>query len=273
MVSQKDKADMFHGLHHNDVPFIMPNPWDAGSARMLTDMGFKALATTSAGFAFTLGRQEGSLTRDEVMAHSRMLTAAVDVPVSADLEDCYAVDLDGIQATIQCAADAGLVGGSIEDANRSDIDPIYAFDEAVDRVQAAAEAAQALPFNFTLTARAENYLFGRPDLDSTIKRLQAFQDAGADVLFAPGLPGEEEIRAIISSVDRPVNVLVRSGKTTLADLTEWGASRISIGSALYRRAFRAAVIGAEEMRSSGTFTFTQDTMDFDSLNDLFGNKG
>lgn len=271
MVSQRDKAEAFAALHRRAAPFIIPNPWDIGSARMLAAKGFQALATTSAGFVFSVGRQEGTLGRDEVMAHARAIVDACPLPVSADLEDGYAPDADGVGRTILAAAEAGLVGGSIEDAKIATDDPVYDVGEAVDRVRAAVEAARSLPFTFTLTARAENYLYGRPDLDDTIARLQAYQEAGADVLYAPGLTTRAQIAAVTTSVDRPVNVVVGLPGTQfpVADLADLGVKRISVGSALFRTAFSVAVAAADEMASSGTFTFAADAMTFDQVNAMF----
>ena len=271
MVSQQDKAEAFAALHRRATPFIIPNPWDVGCARMLVAKGFQALATTSAGFVFSVGRQEGTLDRDEVIAHARAITQACPVPVSADLEDGYARDADGVGQTILAAAEAGLVGGSIEDARIADAEPLYDFSEAVDRVRAAVEAARTLPFKFMLTARAENYLYGRPDLEDTIARLQAFQEAGADVLYAPGLTTREQVAAVTTSVDRPVNVVVGLPGTqfTVAELADMGVARISVGSALFRKAFGAAVMAADEMATSGTFGFAADAMGFGEINAMF----
>ncbi len=271
-MTQSEKADAFARLHAGPGPFIIPNPWDRGTARMLIGQGFPALATTSAGFVFSLGRQEGTLTRDEVMAHARDIVGCGPVPVSADLEDGYAADPAGVGETIRLAAEAGLVGGSIEDAKIADAEPIYDLGEAVDRLCAAVEAAAALPFDFTLTARAENFLYGRPDLDDTIRRLQAYQEAGADVLYAPGLTTREQIAAVTGSVDLPVNVVVGLPGTqfTVAELAELGVRRISVGSALFRKAFGTAVAAAREMAESGSFTFAADAMGFGEINGMFG---
>lgn len=273
MADQPEKADAFIRLHRNPEPFIIPNPWDVGSARMLVAAGFQALATTSAGFVFSLGRPEGTLDRDEVMAHARTIVDCCPAPVSADLEDCYAPDATGVGETIRLAAGVGLVGGSIEDA-RIAAQPIYEFAEAVDRVRAAVEAAQALPFKFMLTARAENFLYGRPDIKDTIRRLQAYQEAGADVLYAPGLKTRDDIAAVTSSVDLPVNVVVGLPGTqfTVAELGTLGVRRISVGSALFRKAFGTAVAAAREMASAGTFAFASDAMAFADINAMFADK-
>ena len=274
MTDQQERAATFARLHQGPEPFIIPNPWDQGSARMLIGMGFPALATTSAGFVFSLGRQEGTLTRDEVMAHSRDIVACGPVPVSADLEDGYTADAAGVGETIRRAAEAGLVGGSIEDAKIATAEPIYELAEAVDRLRAAVEAAAALPFKFTVTGRAENFLYGRPDIGDTIRRLQAYQEAGADVLYAPGLKSREHIAAVISAVDRPVNVVVGLPGTqfSVAELAELGVRRISIGSALFRKAFGTAVAAAREMAESGTFDFASDAMGFAEINDMFAKQ-
>lgn len=269
MKTQIDKAEAFQALHHQPEPFIMPNPWDAGSAKMLASSRFSALATTSAGFAFTQGRSEGVQGRNDVMAHAREIVDATELPVSADLENMYADDLSGIVETLRAAADAGLVGGSIEDADLTSEDPIYGIEEAIDRVRAAAEAARSLPFKFMLTARAENFLYGRSDLNDTIRRLQAYQEAGADVLYAPGLSTSEDIAAVTSSVDLPVNVLAKA-HLTFDDFAELGVKRISVGSSLFCRAFGVAVDAAREMANGGTFGFTGDAMTYGEINAMFG---
>ncbi len=272
MISQQEKAAAFEALHARAEPFIIPNPWDLGSARMLVGQGFEALATTSAGFVFSQGRPEGTLGRDDVLAHVRELCAACPVPISADLEDGYGEDPEGVAETIRRAADAGLVGGSVEDAKIATASPIYEFGEAVERVRAAVEAARSLPFKFMLTARSENFLYGRPDLDDTIKRLQAFQEAGADVLYAPGLTRLDQIAAVTASVDRPVNVVVGLPNTqfSVAELAKAGVRRISVGSALFRKAFGMAVAAAQEMKTAGTFTFAADAMSFGEINGMLG---
>lgn len=271
MTNQHETAASFKALHEASTPFIIPNPWDAGSAKYLAARGFKALATTSAGLVFSRARTEGALSRDEVLENAQLIVETSGLPVNADLEDCYARDLDGVADTIRLAAQAGLVGGSIEDARQGVADPLYGFEEALDRVRAAVEGARSLPFPFMLTARCENYLFGKPDLADTIKRLQAFQDAGADVLYAPGLTRLDDVRSLVSSVDRPVNVVVGLPGTqfSLADLANAGVQRISIGSALFRAAFTAVVAAADEMLDHGTFSFAGNATSFGSLNELF----
>lgn len=265
--TQAERAEAFRALHQRGQAFIIPNPWDIGTARLLAHLGFEALATTSAGFAFSLGQADNTLTREQMMAHLRPMATATDLPVSADLENGFG-DSPGIVAeTIRLAAQTGVVGGSIEDATGRSEDPIYAYDLAKDRVRAAAEAAATCSFPFTLTARCENYLMGNPDLAETIKRLQAYQDAGAHVLYAPGLSTHDEIAAVVRSVDRPVNVVMglKGASLSLEELSALGVRRISVGSALSRAALAAVLRGASEMRNHGTFTFAEDAL---SIKDL-----
>ena len=261
MRTQAEKAFAFQSLHTRPGAFVIPNPWDAGSARILAGLGFEALATTSAGLAFALGRADGAgkVSRAEALDNVRRIAAATDLPVSADLENCYAHEAEAAAQTIRLAADAGAVGCSIEDATGNAGDPIYNFDQAVARAAAAVRVARSLPFPFTLTARAENFLHGRRDLDDTIRRLQAFEAAGADVLYAPGLKTLEEIRAVTSSVKRPVNVLVSDGNAdlTVDQLSAAGVKRVSVGGALARAALGAFMRGAQEIKSRGTFTYTK----------------
>ncbi|MDQ3956664.1 MAG: isocitrate lyase/phosphoenolpyruvate mutase family protein [Actinomycetota bacterium] len=243
----EQKAAAFVGLHQGDT-FIIPNPWDAGSARVLETLGFKALATTSSGFAFTLGRRDGETSLQEVAEHVRQLNEATTLPISVDLENGYGPDPPHASEAITRIAEAGAVGGSIED-----YDPdsgLYDLDHAVERVAAAAEAAKQLSFPFTLTARAENHIRGRADLDDTIARLQAYEGAGADVLFAPGLTTAEEIRGVCTSVTKPVNVLARPGLST-GEIAEAGARRISVGGALTWVAVRAMAEAAAKLRDEG----------------------
>jgi 2-methylisocitrate lyase-like PEP mutase family enzyme len=247
-MSQEQKAAEFRALHERE-PFVIPNPWDAGSAKVLAALGFKALATTSSGFAFTLGRTDGSVSLDEVAVHVRALDAATALPVSVDLENGYGPEPEDAARAITRAAEAGAVGGSIED-----YDPagrIYERDQAVERVAAAAEAAGRLGFPFTLTARAENHIRGNPDIEDTIGRLQAYERAGADVLYAPGLRSGEEIRAVCGAVTKPVNVLARPGMS-LGAIVEAGAQRISVGGGLAWAAVNGLVAAAEELRD-GSF--------------------
>lgn len=265
------KGQAFFDMHHAAAPFIIPNPWDVGSARMLEQKGFQALATSSAGFVFSLGRREGTLSLDDVLAHCRSLAASVAIPISADLEDGYGETLDEVRQTYFRAGETGLVGGSIEDAAIAATEPLYDFAEAVARVEAAVDAVRSLPFKFTLTARAENYLYGNPDLQDTIKRLQAFQGAGADVLYAPGLKSLDDVKAVTSSVDLPVNVVVGLPGTqfTVAELAEAGVKRISVGSGLFRAAFTTAMQAADEMLHDGSFTFAATAKGFGEINGLF----
>jgi 2-methylisocitrate lyase-like PEP mutase family enzyme len=268
--TQSDKATAFRNLHRRKGAFIIPNPWDAGTARLLAHLGFEALATTSAGFAFSRGRPDGAVSRDETLDHALTIVDATDLPVSADLEGGFADAPKAVGETIRLAAAAGLVGGSIEDATGRKDDPIYAFPLAVERVRAAAEMAHGLPFPFTLTARSENFLCGRPDLADTIRRLQAFQDAGADVLYAPGIKNREEIAAVVKSVDRPINVLAGiPGALSLTELAELGVKRISVGGALARAALGAVLTAAREMREHGTFTFADAATPFGEINAIF----
>ena len=259
MVTQIERAERFKALHAREGAFVIPNPWDPGSARLLAGLGFEALATTSAGFANSLGRLDGHVTLNEMIEHCRSLCAATDLPVSADLENCYADDPAKAAATILLAAQAGLVGGSIEDYSGNPANPIYEFELAVERVHAAAEAARSLDFPFTLTARAENLLRGRHDLDDTIRRLQAFEAAGADVLYAPALTTLDEVRLLTSALSKPVNVLAPPLKgVTVAQLADAGAKRISIGGALARAAITALLRAGMEMRDQGSFGWTSD---------------
>ena len=271
MVTQAEKGLAFRALHQRSYAFIIPNPWDIGSARLLAGFGFEALATTSAGYAFSLGRRDNAVTREETIAHAAAIAAATDLPVSVDLENGFGDAPETCAETIRLAAAAGAVGGSIEDASNRAGDPIYELSQAVERLHAAAEAARALPFTFTLTARAENYLHGRPDLDDTIQRLQAYRKAGANVLFAPGLTDKEDLAAVVAAVAAPVNFLagLQGVALTLADLSALGVKRISVGSALTRAAFGAFLRAAEEMREYGTFKFADEAISFADLSGKF----
>ncbi|MNJ33728.1 Methylisocitrate lyase [compost metagenome] len=268
------RAEAFKALHERDRAFVIPNPWDAGSAKLLASLGFEALATTSAGLAFSLGRPdaEGAMTLDETLVNARAIVDATALPVAADLENGFSDDPKGCAEAILLGAQAGLVGGSIEDASGNPDEPIYSFHHAVERVEAAVAAARSLDFPFMLCARAENLLHGRMDLDDTIARLQAFAEAGADVLYAPGLRTADEIRAVVQAVaPKPVNVLmgmkgVQLGVNQLQDL---GVRRISVGSSLMRAAYGAFYRGAEEILGQGTFTYGEQAMPFDQLNQLF----
>lgn len=272
MRTQTEKGIVFRALHERDSAFIIPNPWDVGTARLLAHLGFEALATTSAGYAFSIGQRDNTVGRDKMIAHVRDIVAATDLPVSADLENGFGDDPETAAETIRLGAAAGLVGGSIEDSSPRRDDPIYELERAAERVRAAAELAHSLPFSFTLTARAENYLFGRRDLNDTIKRLQAYQEAGADVLYAPGLASKDDIAAVVSSLDRPVNVLMGLAgvRLNLAELSEIGVKRVSVGSVLSRVALSAFIRAAEEMRDHGTFTFGDDIVSFRDISAIFG---
>jgi 2-methylisocitrate lyase-like PEP mutase family enzyme len=259
MVTQREKAERFRALHEREGAFIIPNPWDAGSARLLAGLGFEALAMTSSGFANSLGRLDGQVSRDEVMEHCRSLSAATDLPVNADLENCFAEDPAEAAVTILLAAQAGVVGGSIEDYSGNPSNPIYEFKLAVERVHAAAEAARLLDFPFILTARAENLLHVKHDLDDTIRRLQAFEAAGADVLYAPGLTTLDEVRLVTGALSKPLNVLAPLLKgVTVAQLADAGAKRISTGGALARAAITALLQAGAEMLEHGVFVWTSD---------------
>jgi 2-methylisocitrate lyase-like PEP mutase family enzyme len=249
------KAAGFLAMHREATPLLMPNAWDAGSAKVLASLGFRAIATTSSGFAATLGRFDGGVGRDELLAHTTAMVSAVDVPVSADLENCFADDPGGVAETIALAAATGLAGGSVEDFTGNRDAPIYDRGLAVERVAAAAEAAHAAPGGFVLSARAENLLHGRLDLDDTIARLQAYQSAGADVLFAPGLRSLHDIRAIVEAVDLPVNVLAWPDGPTVAELADAGVARVSVGGALAFASFGALVAAARELLDEGTYGF------------------
>jgi 2-methylisocitrate lyase-like PEP mutase family enzyme len=248
--TRQEKGAAFRALHEGE-PFVIPNPWDAGSAKVLAALGFKALASTSSGFAFTLGRPDGAATLDEVVQHAGVLDQATELPVSMDLENGYGPAAEDAGLAITRAAGAGAVGGSIEDYDREE--GLYTLDRAVERVAAAAEAARGLDFPFTLTARAENHIRGNPDLDDTIARLQAYERAGAAVLYAPGLRSGDEIRAVCEAVGRPVNVLAHRG-LSLAEIVEAGGRRISVGGALTWVAVGAFAAAAEQIRDHGDFS-------------------
>jgi 2-methylisocitrate lyase-like PEP mutase family enzyme len=255
MTTQADRAQRFLALHRAGEPLLMPNPWDLGSARLLASLGFEALATTSSGFAATLGRNDGAVSRDEAIVHAAVIVAATDLPVSADLENGFADAPAGVAETMRMSIEVGLAGASVEDFTGRADDPIYDIGLAAERIAAAAEAAHAGPGRLVLTARAENYLHGRPDLADTIARLQAFQEAGADVLYAPGLRTLEDISQVIREVDRPVNVLVLEGMPPVAELAQAGVSRISVGGAFAFAALGAVVSAAAELREQGTYGF------------------
>jgi 2-methylisocitrate lyase-like PEP mutase family enzyme len=272
--AQATRGEKFRLLHERAEIFAIPNPWDAGSARMLALLGFDALATTSAGFAFSVGKPdaEGAVDRHDTLAHVRAIVDATSLPVSADLENGFGDDPETCAETIRLAADAGLVGGSIEDATGRADDPIYPFDLSLERVAAAVRAARGLPFPFMLTARAENLINGRPDLKDTIRRLEAFAAAGADVLYAPGLRTRDDIAAVVRAVaPKPVNVVMGlSGpQFSLQELAALGVKRVSLGSSLARAAYGAFLDAAREIRDSGTFTFAKRAAPYVELNEMF----
>jgi len=273
MRTQAERARMFRALHERPGIFIMPNPWDAGTAKLFASLGFEALATTSLGLANALGRVDGALaiSREELIANCRAIASATELPVNADLENGYADDPGEAATIFKLAADAGIVGGSIEDASGDPAKPVYDFNLAVERVAAAAETAHALPFPFTLTARAENFLHGRRDLDDTIRRLQAFAAAGADVLYAPGLRDLETIRQVVAAVGKPLNVVMSAAdpELTAQQLAGVGVKRISVGGALSRLAYAAIRDAAVAMREGGTFQWVRDTMPTGDLKAIF----
>ncbi|MGS0893868.1 isocitrate lyase/PEP mutase family protein [Burkholderia stagnalis] len=268
---QSSHAHAFRMLHARPGAFVIPNPWDAGTARLLAMAGFPALATTSAGFAFSKGLPDNAIDRDAILEHIADLVAAGGLPVSADLENGFGDAPATVAETIRLAAEAGAVGGSIEDATGRADTPIYAYDAAVERIAAAVEAARALPFPFTLTARCENYLHGRRDLDDTIARLVAYREAGADVLYAPGVTDPDEIAAVTRAVGAPVNVVMglQGGLLSVDALAALGVKRVSVGGALARAALGAFLRGVTEMTRTGTFTFTEAAVPGRDLNRWF----
>ena len=267
-MTQIEKANRFRALHQRDGIFLIPNPWDAGSARMLEGLGFEALATSSAAFAATLGRRDGKVTRDEVLAHIRQLVQATNLPVSADLENGFSDKPEAVAETFRLAAEAGLVGGSIEDAAHDTAQPLYELGHATERVAAAVAAVRSLPFPFMLTARAHNFARPNPSLDDTIKRLLAYERAGADVLFAPGLPDLAAVREVCSAVHKPVNFMVGiKGKSfSVAELAGAGVKRVSFAGSLYRAAMTGLLNAAREIKGAGTFNFLEQTMTSAELN-------
>ena len=269
MANQAEKGAAFRALHAR--AFIIPNPWDAGTARLLAHAGFQALATTSAGYAFSRGLPDGAVGRKAMLAHVATIASATALPVSADLENGYGDAPEDVAATIRLAAAVGVAGGSIEDATGRSDASLYEVRHAAERIRAAAEAARALPFPFTLTARAENFLVGKPDLKDTIARLQAYQEAGADVLYAPALKSREDIAAVVRSVDRPVNVVMglQGLRLSLPELAALGVKRVSVGSALSRAALGAFLRAAREMQEQGSFGFADEATPYRELNRLF----
>ncbi len=271
MLTQAETAAAFAELHQRPGTFIIPNPWDVGSAILLAQAGFEALATSSAGYAFSIGKSDGNVGRDETLAHAAEVVAATGLPVSIDLENGFGDAPENAAETIRLAAQTGAVGGSIEDRTKNADAPIYERAVAADRIRAAAEVVRSLPFPFMLTARAENYLVGKADLKDTIERLQMYQEAGANVLYAPGLTSRDEIATLVKSVDRPVNVLmgIKGVQLTLADLSEMGVRRISVGSTLARCAIGALLRAANEMKDRGTFGFIDEAADSRMINSIF----
>jgi 2-methylisocitrate lyase-like PEP mutase family enzyme len=272
MRSQAEKGCAFRDLHMRSGAFIIPNPWDIGSAKLLERTGFEALATTSVGYAFSIGRRDHQVSRDQMIAHATALAAATDLPLSADLENGFGDDPETVAETIRMAAGAGLAGCSIEDSSNRADDPIYLHEHAVERIGAAVEAVRALSFPFTLTARAENYLHGRRDLEDTVGRLQAYQEAGADVLYAPGMTDMQDIATLVRSVDRPVNVLagMQGVQLGMAALSGIGVKRVSVGGALSRVALGAFLRAAREMKEQGTFSFVNEPVSSRDISDMLG---
>jgi 2-methylisocitrate lyase-like PEP mutase family enzyme len=269
--NQQHKGAMFRALHGQDGAFVIPNPWDVGTARILAAMGFQALATTSAGMAFSLGVPDGRVSRAQTLAHCRAIVEATELPVSADLEKGFGDTPESVAETVRAAAEIGLAGCSIEDHTNRKGDPIFEFKLAVERIAAAVEACRGLPHDFVLTARAENFLWGRPDLDDTLRRLKAFEEAGADVLYAPGLHDLDTIRTVCSALKKPVNVIMGMPGVTFSvgDLAAAGVKRISVGSALAREAFGTFVRACREMRDGGTFRFAGDAIGFEEIERFF----
>ncbi|MGI8553690.1 MAG: isocitrate lyase/PEP mutase family protein [Dehalococcoidia bacterium] len=267
-ISQSDKANRFRALHEGPGAFVIPNPWDAGSARILAGLGFEALATSSGAFAGTLGRRDGNVRREEALAHARAVVAAVDIPVSADLENGFGHAASFTAETVRLAAETGLVGCSIEDASGEKERPLYDIDAATERVAASAAAAKSLGFAFTLTARSENFVRGNPDLDDTIKRLQAYERAGADVLMAPGLPDLEAVRTVCAALSKPYNFMagIKGRSFSTAELAAAGVRRISIATSLYRAAMSGLIVAATEAKERGTFGYIDASLTTPELN-------
>jgi 2-methylisocitrate lyase-like PEP mutase family enzyme len=260
--TQTEKAVAFRALHDRSGAFVIPNPWDAGSARVLAGLGFQALATSSAASAAVLGKRDGMVTRDEALAHARAIVTACDLPVSADLEKGFGDSPETVAETIRLAADTGLAGGSIEDATGDPERPLFDLSQATERVAAAVEAARSLSFPFVLTARSENFVRGNPDLDDTIRRLQAFEEAGADVLFAPGLPDLASVRAVCAAVAKPVNFMagIKGRSFSVAELEAAGVKRISLATSLYRAAMTGLLAAAREVKEKGTFGYMDESV-------------
>lgn len=269
-VTQSEKAAHFRALHDGPGAFIIPNPWDIGSARMLAGLGFQALATSSSASAYALGRRDHGLTREEAVAHARLIVDATDLPVSADLENGFGDAPEVVAETIRLAAEAGLVGCTIEDATGNPANPLYGIRQAAERIAAAAQAAHALPFPFMLTARAHNFLYAAPSLDDTISRLQAFEKAGADVLFAPGLPDLASVRAVCAAVSKPFNFMagIKGKSFSFGELAEAGVKRISLASSLYRAAMTGLLDAARQVKDTGQFVFLDRCVTTPELNTL-----
>jgi len=272
MKTQAEKGRAFRALHERAGIFVIPNPWDVGTARILEHLGYEALATTSAGYAFSRGKRDGAIERDEMIRHIAEISAATDLPVNADLGNGFGDSPKAAAEAIRLTAAAGAAGGSIEDFTERADQPIFEKEFAAERVRAAVEAARPLAFPFTVVGRAENYLHGRPDLKDTIARLQAYQEAGADVLYAPGLKSREDIATVVRSVDRPVNVVMGlvGVELSVAELAEIGVKRVSVGSALSRAALGAFMRAAREMKERGTFTFAKDAVSMKEMKEIFG---
>jgi 2-methylisocitrate lyase-like PEP mutase family enzyme len=266
--SQAEKAERFRELHRRAGTFVMPNPWDAGSARMLAGLGFEALATSSGACAGTLGRRDGAVTQEEALAHARAIVEATDLPVSADLERCFADEPAGVAETVRLAAGVGLAGASVEDATGRPERPLYSAEEAAARVRAAAEAARGLGVPFVLTARAENFIRGNPDLGDTIARLRAYEGAGAEVLMAPGLPDLEAVRAVCAALSCPFNFMagVKGKSFSVAELAAAGVKRVSLATSLYRAAMTGLVEAAREVKERGSFGYVESSLPTPEIN-------
>jgi 2-methylisocitrate lyase-like PEP mutase family enzyme len=271
-IPQSEKAIQFRKLHEAPGAFIIPNPWDAASAKILASLGFKALATSSGAAACVLGRRDGQLTREEALAHAKSIVEATDLPVSADLEKGFGDDPAAVARTVQLAADAGLVGCTIEDSTGEPDRPLYEFSLAVERIAAGVQAARALSFPFTLTARTHNFLYPSPDLNETIRRLQAFEQAGADVLFAPGLPDLASVRTVCAAVSKPFNFMVgiKGKSSSVSELASAGVKRISLATSLYRAAMTGFLDAAREVQEKGEFTFLDRSITMPELYKLTG---
>jgi len=269
-LSQAEKANRFQALHHAPGAFVIPNPWDVGPARILAGLGFRALATSSAAAANVVGRKDHGLTRDEALGHGKAIVDATDIPVSADLGNGFGDRPEAVAQTVRLAAEAGLAGCTIEDASGNPDQPLYEFELAVERIAAGAEAARALPFPFMLTARAHNFLFPEPSLDGTIRRLQAFEKVGADVLFAPGLPDLESVRTVCASTSKPFNFMagIKGKSFSVSELAAAGVKRISLATSLYRAAMTGFLDAAREVQATGTFNFLDACVSSPELNKL-----